>query len=164
MKWLGYKQVSLKSIRVDMPDIKRRMKAEHVEELARDIRARGDEPIQAPTIRAKTSALVCGRDRYSATLLNGSKKLWVHVVECTDREAEELELAENIYRRADNRAELLARLVQLQKQKIRAEEKEATGNTVAGAGGASRPPKHEKTVTKEPGRRLPGQPASTRLR
>src|SRR6185312_7321887 len=60
-----------------------------------------------------------------------------------------LELTENIYRRADNRAELLARLVQLQKQKIRAEEKEATGNTVAGAGGASRPPKHEKTVTKE---------------
>jgi len=145
----SYKLVSVKSIRVDMPDIKRRMKASHVEDLARDIRAHGDQPIHAPTVRAKTNDLVCGRDRFAATLVNGSKKLWVHIVECTDDEAKELELTENIYRRADNRAELLARLVQLQKQKIRAEEKEATGNTVAGAGGASRPPKHEKTVTKE---------------
>jgi len=92
---------------------------------------------------------VCGRDRFAATLVNGSKKLWVHIVECTDDEAKELELTENIYRRADNRAELLARLVQLQKQKIRAEEKASSDHIVAASGTASKAPKSEQTVTSE---------------
>ena len=150
MRWLGYKQVSFKSIRVDMPDIKRRMKTDHVKDLAENIKMHGSEPIQAPTVRAKTSDLLCGRDRYSASLLNEAKKLWVHVVECDDREAKELELSENIYRRADNRAELIAQLVKLKEQHYKAEQEQAIarGEKVSAAPSNSPIAKARKEVAK----------------
>lgn len=106
---------------MDVADVRRRTKQQHVVDLANDIRERGEEPIQAPTVRAADKKLLCGRDRMAALMLMKARKLWVHVVECTDDEAAELELSENVYRRTENRSELLARLVALKEQKIRAD-------------------------------------------
>ena len=137
MKWLGYKQVSAKSIRVDMVDIKRRMTLQHVKDLAADISAAGEQPIHAPTIRT-TDDILCGRDRYAAMLLNKTKKLWVHVAECSDAEARQLELRENIYRRPTEkteRAKQLAELVQLAQQRYAVEDeaKREAGEVVSEA-------------------------------
>jgi hypothetical protein len=133
MKWLGFREVAVKSLHVDAVDTKRRQALQHVKDLAEDIRGHGGEPIHAPTVREGSKALLCGRDRFAATLLNGAKKLWVHMVECDDQEAKELELAENIYRRADNRAELIASLVKLREQHLRAQDdaKRAAGEKVS---------------------------------
>jgi ParB-like chromosome segregation protein Spo0J len=135
VKWLGFKQLAVKSIVVDAVDIKRRKVKTHVLDLAKDIAEHGGEPIHAPTIRDDNMTLLCGRDRFAATLVNGAKRLWVHVVHCNDDEAKALELAENIYRRADNRAELIAQLVRLKEQHIRAEDdgKRAAGEAVSDA-------------------------------
>lgn len=133
MNWLGYRQVRIASIHVEAADIKKRTKAAHVAELAGDIRARGEEPIHAPTIRAKDRKLLCGRDRVAALLCLKVKKIWCHVVECDDKEAKELELAENIYRRADNRSELIAQLVSLKEQQIAAQRAAAEPGTVSQA-------------------------------
>ena len=120
-KWLGYKNVRLASINMDVADIRRRVKAAHVVELANDIRTRGEEPIHAPTVRTSDKRLICGRDRMAALVMLKAKKAWVRLVDCTDAEAQELELAENVYRRNENRAELIAQLVGLKEQQVRAE-------------------------------------------
>jgi ParB-like chromosome segregation protein Spo0J len=111
MKFTGYKHVSLSSLRFDIPEIKRRTKEAHVTELAATIREFGDEPIHALTVRAESRLVICGRDRLAALMLLKAKKTWVHLADCTDAEAADLEAIENVHRRADNRAEVLARAV-----------------------------------------------------
>lgn len=149
MRWLGYREVAVKSIHCDVVDIRRRMKEPHVAALAKDIAAAGEQPIHAPTVREDGQhTLLCGRDRLAASMLNKAKKLWVHIAECTDQEAKQLELRENIYRRpVDNRAEQLAQLVELQKQQIRASEAETIGDSVHDSDAASKSRKSDKQVT-----------------
>ena len=127
MNWASpeYKRVRITSIRCDVADIRRRMKEPHVKELAADIKARGESPIHAPAIRADSNGLLAGRDRMAALMVNKAKSIWVHRAECTDQEARALELAENIYRRADNRSELLAELQRITEQRISAEQDDA---------------------------------------
>lgn len=153
MKWLGFREVAVKSLRVDAVEVKRRQVQQHVKDLAEDIREHGGEPIHAPTVREGTKELLCGRDRFAASVLNGVKKLWVHVVDCTDAEAKELELAENIYRRADNRAELIASLVKLREQHLRAADdaRRAAGETVSAAPQDSPRARARKEVAKAAG-------------
>jgi len=148
MRWLGYKRLSVKSIVLDVPDIRKRMKAPHVAELAKDEEDSGKEYIHAPTIRGEDRRLICGRDRMAGALLNKRKSIWFHVVDCTDKEAAELEEKENIYRRHSEgeRAASLARLVALQEQKLRSERDASIGDNVADAGTASKPPKSDKTI------------------
>jgi hypothetical protein len=56
--------------------------------------------------------IVSGRDRLAATLLNKTRRLWVHLVDATADERSDLEESENLFRRPiENRAELLARRV-----------------------------------------------------
>lgn len=110
MKWLGYKQVPVSSV-VLPGDVGGRMSLPRVVELARDIKELGEEPISAPTIQAGTKKLIAGRDRMAATLINKSKQVWVHIADATEQEAGDLEVSENLYRRVDNRDELIARRV-----------------------------------------------------
>jgi hypothetical protein len=136
VNWLGYKQVAVKSIVVDAVDIRRRVAMQHVADLAESIRENGGEAIHAPTIRAGSSAILCGRDRVAASVVNKTKKIWVHVVECGDDEAKSLELSENIYRRPidkESRAQMVTALVKLKEQQIRAidEAKRAAGEKVS---------------------------------
>lgn len=109
MKWLGYRQFAV--ARLKLPgDIRARMEKPHVIELAADIRELGGDPMNAPVFR-DNGDLVAGRDRMAATLLNKAKKVWAHVAQCTDQEAADLEVSENLYRRPHNRDELIAKRV-----------------------------------------------------
>lgn len=119
MKWGDYRRVRMSAIAVDTADIAARMKDPRVGDLAEDIRQAGEEPIHAPTVRAGSMVLVCGRDRYSALSLLKAKRIWVRTVECSDLEAQQLERRENLRRRQDNRAQLLAELVTLKEQQLR---------------------------------------------
>lgn len=144
MKFTGYKHVQLSSLRFDIPDVKKRSKAAHVAELAASIRESGDDLIHAPTVRAESRELVCGRDRIAALIMLKAKKLWVHLVDCTDAEARMLERAENAYRRPiENRDQLIAEMVALASAQIVAESAVA-----AREGGTVSPPsKHAVTAT-----------------
>jgi hypothetical protein len=110
MKWMGYRHVAVDSI-VLPGDINKRMKRPHVVELAKSIRELGDEPIHAPTVTAKGSKLVAGRDRMAALLLNESEDCWVRLVEGSKQELADLEVDENLHRRHDDRDDLIARRV-----------------------------------------------------
>lgn len=123
MKWLGYKLTKVSAIRFDIPEIKRRTKMAHVAELAADIREAGDEPIHAPTVRAGTNQLICGRDRLAAILILKSKRLWIRIAECDDREARALERRENIYRRPPtDRQREIAELSELKFRELTADQ------------------------------------------
>lgn len=130
----GYKQVAFKSIMMDVADIRARSKRAHITELAANIRETLGEPIHSPTVRVPGNVLLCGRDRMAALLLLKAKKFWVRQVECSDSEARELELAENAYRRpVENRAEMIAEMVQLRTAAIKSESvvTEEQGRTVS---------------------------------
>jgi ParB-like chromosome segregation protein Spo0J len=116
--WRGYKQVKYASIVMDVADVRKRSKATHVAELAGDIRARGDQPIHAVTVRASDKRLLCGRDRMAALMVLKAKSVWVHLVDCNDVEARQLELAENIHRRPVDRNSLIAQLVAVTEQAL----------------------------------------------
>lgn len=116
MKWLGYKRLAFKSVRMDVPDIRRRSKERHVTDLAADIREHGDEPIHAPTIRMPRKELLCGRDRMAALLITKAKRLWVRLAECSDLEAADLEASENIHRRQDSRSDVIAKAVSVKER------------------------------------------------
>lgn len=135
MKWLGYKRVAFKTIRCDVADIKRRSKQPHVGDLANNIREHGEEPIHAPAVRMPGRKLLAGRDRLAALSTLKAARLWVHLVECSDAEAREIELSENLYRRADNRTALIAQLSKLTEQRLRAV-------TAAEGGTLSQAPQH----------------------
>ncbi|HET7036571.1 MAG TPA: ParB/RepB/Spo0J family partition protein [Thermomicrobiaceae bacterium] len=110
LRWMGYKQVAVKTI-VLPSDVKKRQKLPHVVELARSIAELGDEPIHAPTIAAKSKKLIAGRDRMAALLLNGVKSCWVRMADGTAKELADLEIDENLHRRQDDRDALIARRV-----------------------------------------------------
>jgi len=138
MKFVGFKEIPLKSIVIDAVDIRRRMERQHVKDLADDAEANGGEYIHPPTVREDTKALIAGRDRVAGAMVKKRKKIWVHLVECSDDEAKALELAENIYRRAldkDERAKAISALVKLREQQYRAEDeaREAAGEEVSKA-------------------------------
>lgn len=113
MKFIGYKQVRISSIKMEVADIRRRSKAAHVADLAANVRELGEELIHAPLVRRAGKELLCGRDRMAALVLLKAKKVWVHLVDCDDREAEELEIAENAYRRQEDRTALIAKIAAL---------------------------------------------------
>lgn len=146
MRWLGFREFTIAKIAVDQADIAARLNRDHVKELAADIGERGGEPAQAPVVRELpgSNELVCGRDRIAAMRVLKAKKLWAHVVDCTDDEAKGLELAENIYRRPiTNRAELIAQLVALKEQQLRALTHRDERDTVPAARGSHDPIKTE---------------------
>jgi hypothetical protein len=122
MRWIGYRAVKYASVVMDVADVRKRSKAAHVAELAQNIRDTGDEPINAPIVRTPGARLLCGRDRMAALMILKAKKVWVRFVECTDIEAADLEAWENVFRRNDNRAEVLAAAVRAKEALIRARE------------------------------------------
>lgn len=108
MKWLGYREVAVKSITLDAADIRRRMKSPDVAMLAEGATEMGDDYIHPPTIRAADKLLICGRNRIAGAVLRKARKIWVHLCECTDEEAALLEKIENAHRRQDDRTALIA--------------------------------------------------------
>ncbi len=106
MKWLGYQQKRVSSLKLP-GSLAARKKLPHVIELAADIRELGDEPINAPVF-SKGGEIIAGRDRVAALLLNKAKRCWVRIADATPAERRALEASENLFRRIDNRNELIA--------------------------------------------------------
>jgi hypothetical protein len=106
MRWLGYKQKRVSSLRLP-GSLAARKKLPHVIELAADIRELGDEPINAPVFD-KAGDIIAGRDRMAALLINKAKRCWIRIAEATAAERRALEASENLFRRIDNRNELIA--------------------------------------------------------
>ncbi|HXJ32244.1 MAG TPA: ParB/RepB/Spo0J family partition protein [Gemmatimonadales bacterium] len=130
MKWLGYQQKSVKSLHLP-GEIGKRQKQQHVIDLAADIRELGEEPINAPVFD-KAGQIIAGRDRMAALLINKAKRVWIRVADATDQERADLEVSENLYRRVDNRDEMIARRVHRVVEKVAAE-KAAIGSRRAEA-------------------------------
>lgn len=128
MNWIGAKEVPIK--RLKLPgDIKERQRARHVAELAESFKeATGGEPGNMPWVTAEME-IVAGRDRIAALMLLGKKKAWVRVGVFTRRELTLAEVHENVYRRADDRNALLARLIRETELEIAAQEGERLSGT-----------------------------------
>src|SRR5262245_18470766 len=138
MNWLGYRQVNVTAITMNQADLRRRVKLPHVVELAASVQAKGGEPIHAPTIRLSKKpdggtrrVLLCGRDRMAAELINKRKRIWVHVAECDDLEAEELEILENLHKRPEDKPALVAALAKVREAYHRAQDPDAAEQTIA---------------------------------
>jgi hypothetical protein len=113
MKVISYKDLTIS--RLDLPgDIKTRMASERVIALASSFTSLGQ--IHDPVVRYPGYKLLVGGDRIAAHLLNKDITARCKVVECTDKEAEEMEIAENVYRRHDpgKRHEQLERILAIQ--------------------------------------------------
>lgn len=99
MNVLGTKVVRLDKLQ--MPgDLRRRMETVNVAELEEGLKKWG-KYIHDPLIRERDMRIICGRDRLAGAKKAGRDKLEVKLVDCTDEEAEELELVENLHRRHD---------------------------------------------------------------
>lgn len=122
MKWLGFKRVKFGSLHVSS-DIKARTKEARVAELAESMRdATGGEPGNCPWVRRDGASyhVVAGRDRVAASMVLKAKHIWVRIGEFTERELLLAEVHENLRRRQDDQAELLARLVETTAQEVKA--------------------------------------------
>lgn len=118
MKWIAYIQVPSDAINPP-PDLAERLAAPHVRELSDSFDATGGEPMQCPSVQGDGDGrydIVAGRDRYAAHVLRGAADIWVRVGRFTELERARAEVIENLRRREDARAPLLARLVALTEQ------------------------------------------------
>jgi hypothetical protein len=130
VKWLGYVRKSVKSLHLP-GEIGKRQKQQHVIDLAADIRELGEEPINAPVFD-KAGQIIAGRDRMAALLLNKAKRCWIRVADATEQERSDLEVSENLYRRVDNRQEMIARRVRRVVEQIAATRKDKRTNVPLG--------------------------------
>lgn len=123
MKWVGHKLIKASSVRMDVADIRRRMKEPNVIAMAESIARYGGEPMQSPTVRAESLTLIAGRDRMAALAILKAKKVTIRLVDCTDAEAAELEIVENAHRRGEDRTALLAKLAEMREAALTEEAK-----------------------------------------
>lgn len=119
---LGTRTVRLDQ--VEMPgDLRQRIGTPNVEDLEIDL-GRWDRYIHDPMVRVLPDGrmlIVCGRDRFAAAYHLGRTELEVKLVECTDEEAEELEIVENLKRRREDDAGLRKAYVDLLARRQEAE-------------------------------------------
>lgn len=96
-------------------DFKARLASEGVRQLADS----GDI-LQPPAIRKADSSVIFGGDRLAAQHLRGAQQAEVWVVDCTEDEAEEMRLVENLHRRAENKDHLKTALLRLAERRVAA--------------------------------------------
>jgi len=104
----GHEEVELASL--ELPeDIQQRMQGENANKLATSLRLHGGY-IHDPAIRLDDRRIIVGRDRIAGALIEGLTYLTMKLVQCSDAEAEQLEIEENLHRRAhDDRPAMLIR-------------------------------------------------------
>lgn len=103
IKHLGTKTVAIEKLKLD-GDWKTRLASPRVADRAKSIQRFG--LLQAPIMRASDRRLITGRDRVAALVTLGTDDVEVHVVECSDSEAEQIASAENLERRHLSAGEL----------------------------------------------------------
>lgn len=119
MRILGSREVDLASL-VLPDDMPARQKTSSVGDLAEDLKRWG-RYINDPLVREEDNRVIAGRDRIAGMLRAGLKRGWVKFAECTDEEAELLELAENLHRRQDDQVELRRRWLDTIERQVRLE-------------------------------------------
>lgn len=112
MKILGIKPCRID--RLILPgDFAERLKRPHVVELSTSVKRYG--VLASPMVRAEDRRVLYGRDRIASAVLAGLTHVDCKLVECTDEEAAEIELVENVHRRHDpsTARDQLSRLIQM---------------------------------------------------
>lgn len=119
MKWLGTKRILIKSIALPGNFAATRA-APRITELATLVR-RTDGPIHHPVVEAATKKLLAGHDRIAALLALKEKHVEVRLWEGTPQEFREIQVIENLGRRADDPNALTAELVRIEAGIVRDE-------------------------------------------
>jgi hypothetical protein len=110
MKRLGLKTVPISSLRLP-GGFAARLKAPHVRELSASL---DHTPLlNPPGVRSQDMQIIHGCDRVAACKLAGLKSVEVMLLQCDDEELARARIAENVYRRRDDRDALLAELAAL---------------------------------------------------
>lgn len=112
MKWLGVKRIAIKSI-VLPGNFSATKAAPRITALATLVR-RTDGLIHHPVVEAKTMRLLAGHDRIAAVMQLGDKHVEARIWEGTPQEFREIQVIENLGRRADDPNALTAELVRIE--------------------------------------------------
>lgn len=116
MKVLGFRRVDIDKLKLE-GEFRKRLDQPRVFERAKSVKRIGI--ISEPGIRNRTNKVIYGRDRIAAAIRAGETTILCKVWECTDEEARELEISENIHRRHDPdkaRQDMEAMLEQYEKE------------------------------------------------
>jgi hypothetical protein len=119
----GFKTCVLETLKYNQTDIRKRMKQDHVIELAQSMKQL--LPLEPIVVHAKTKVLIAGRDRLAAHFINGDRTAWCHMVVAHAGEMESAERAENLYRRPIDRDALMAEEVAAREKTIKEAEEAA---------------------------------------
>ena len=95
MHTIGLKEVKISNLKLP-GNWAEYLESEEVQERAKSIERHG--LIHEPLVRKSDMSLIVGRRRVAAHVVNGEDTVMVKLIECTDQEAEELELVENLER------------------------------------------------------------------
>jgi len=110
MKKLSRADVKISKLKLP-GDMRKRAESTQVSGLADSLTRVG--LLHNPVVRKADKKVLSGRDRIAACMANGDETVEVLYVDCTDDEAAEIKIAENVYRRtytADARARMIADL------------------------------------------------------
>lgn len=118
MQDIGLREVHVKSLQLP-DDFIERCESLRVRSLAESIHRHG--LLHYPVVRATDLQLITGGDRVAAEHMRGNCIIKVRMVNCDDRELEEIRLVENVRRRHDPKAqdEALAKLLESYKERAR---------------------------------------------
>ena len=95
-------------------DIKQRQASKHVQELAKSLETTGGAPLNPPTVDKETMRVVTGCDRIAALQLLKQKTVTVELVSGDPIDLARATIAENLYRRQEDRDRLIKELVDLE--------------------------------------------------
>jgi len=95
-------------------DIKQRQASKHVQDLAKSMDITGGAPLNPPTVDKETFRVVTGCDRIAALLSLGAKSVTVELVSGDAIDLARATIAENLYRRQEDRDQLTRDLVDLE--------------------------------------------------
>ncbi len=113
MEDFGYKMVACSKLYLpgDFPD---RLKSKRVEDLAKSVHSLGGF-IHEPVVRKSDGKVLCGIDRIAAAFWLKQDMVRVKLVECSDEEAQRIEIDENLHRRysEQEKEELIRRALEM---------------------------------------------------
>jgi hypothetical protein len=109
----GPKTIKIEKLKLP-GDIKQRQASKHVQDLAKSMDITGGAPLNPPTVDKETMRVVTGCDRIAALMLLKTDKVTVELVSGEPIDLARATIAENLYRRQEDRDQLIKDLVDLE--------------------------------------------------
>ena len=109
----GPKTIKIEKLKLP-GDIKQRQASKHVQDLAKSMDITGGAPLNPPTVDKETMRVVTGCDRIAALMLLKTDKVTVELVSGDAIDLARATIAENLYRRHEDRDQLTRELVDLE--------------------------------------------------